>query len=50
MLSAHVVIAEMSRSREILGTLNKTLQERYGVEHVTIQIEDEAMGTCRLPV
>jgi cobalt-zinc-cadmium efflux system protein len=51
MLSAHVVVEELHRSREILAILNKLLQERYGVEHVTIQIEDESMGgECRLPV
>lgn len=51
MLSAHVVIEEMHESREILASLNKMLQEQYGVEHITIQIEDESMGEkCRLPV
>lgn len=51
MLSAHVVIEEMERSRQVLTTLNKMLQEQFGVEHVTIQIEDASMGEeCRLPV
>ena len=46
MLSAHVVTEDIRLSMNILKKLQKTLQERYGIEHVTIQIEDESVGTC----
>ncbi|HPD61302.1 MAG TPA: cation diffusion facilitator family transporter [Thermodesulfobacteriota bacterium] len=46
MLSAHVVVENVLQSMEILKKLQKTLQERYGIEHVTIQIEDDSIGTC----
>lgn len=46
MLSAHVVVEDIIQSMKILGKLQRTLQESYGLEHVTIQIEDESIGTC----
>jgi len=50
MLSAHVVVNDMSQSMAILKNLQHTLQEGYGLEHITIQIEDESVGACNLPV
>jgi len=46
MLSAHVVVENVLQSMVILKKLQKTLQECYGIEHVTIQIEDDSIGTC----
>lgn len=46
MLSAHVVVKNICESMEILKKLQKTLHEDYGIEHVTIQIEDNPTGTC----
>jgi len=46
MLSAHVVVEDVLQSMVILKNLQKILQERYGIEHVTIQIEDDSIGTC----
>jgi cobalt-zinc-cadmium efflux system protein len=46
MLSAHVVVENVLHSMVILKKLQKTLQECYGIEHVTIQIEDDSIGTC----
>jgi len=50
MLSAHVVINDINQSMVILKELQQTLQEGYGLEHITIQIEDESVGTCNLLV
>jgi len=50
MLSAHVVVNDVNQSMAILKKLQQTLQEGYGLEHITIQIEDESVGTCKLPV
>lgn len=38
-LSAHVVIEDMTRWESILGALRQLLHERYEVEHVTLQPE-----------
>ncbi len=46
MLSAHVVVENVLQSMVILKKLQKNLQECYGIEHVTIQIEDDSLGTC----
>ena len=39
MLSAHVVIADMSRWEEIFDALQTLLQERFGIDHMTLQPE-----------
>ena len=46
MLSAHVIVEDIHQSLQILKKLQNILHERYGIEHVTIQIEDESIGTC----
>lgn len=46
-LSAHVVIEDMTRWEMILEALRDLLRERYGLEHVTLQPEP-AMRTERL--
>ena len=38
-LSAHVVIIDHSRSKQILQEINKILEKNFGINHATIQIE-----------
>jgi cobalt-zinc-cadmium efflux system protein len=47
-LSAHVVVEDMGRNKEILEKLTCLIRDRFGINHVTLQIEDEAVGTCKL--
>jgi cobalt-zinc-cadmium efflux system protein len=47
-LSAHVVIEDMGRNKEILQKLTSMINHRFGINHVTLQIEDEGVGTCKL--
>ena len=48
MLSAHVVVEDMGRNKEILEQLTRVINDKFGINHVTLQIEDEAVGTCNL--
>lgn len=48
MLSAHVVVDDMARNKEILLKLTQLINDRFGIGHVTLQIEDEGIGTCKL--
>ncbi len=48
MLSAHVVVEDMGRNKEILERLTRLINDKFGIGHVTLQIEDEAVGTCNL--
>jgi len=48
MLSAHVVVEDMGRNKEILERLTRLINDKFGISHVTLQIEDEAVGTCNL--
>jgi len=45
-MSAHVVIDDrlISKSREVLGEIERLLQEKYSMEHITIQFESESCG------
>jgi len=47
-LSAHVVVEDMGRNKEILQELTHRINDKFGINHVTLQIEDEGVGTCRL--
>lgn len=38
-LSAHVVIIDHSRSKQILQEINSILEKNFGIDHATIQIE-----------
>lgn len=42
-MSAHIVVADMTRGRETLIAANRLLAEEFGLKHTTIQIEDEAI-------
>lgn len=49
-LSAHVVAAEPHSHAALLKTLRDTLHERFGLDHLTIQVEPagfEEEGACR---
>ncbi len=46
-LSAHVVLAGGHDPSTALETLSKTLHDRFGIDHVTIQIEPEGQAACR---
>ena len=40
-LSCHVASAEWKADHELLDELQRRLRERFGIDHVTIQIEPE---------
>ncbi len=44
-LSAHVVVDESSES-DVLGEIRGRLSDRFGIDHVTIQLEPEGFGEC----
>jgi cobalt-zinc-cadmium efflux system protein len=46
-LSAHVVLAEGSDSAALLDGLRETLHDRFGIDHMTIQIEPDGQQACR---
>ncbi len=46
-LSAHVVLVEGYESAAALGELRETLHERFGIDHITIQIEPASPEACR---
>lgn len=45
-LSCHVVARDGSSRRALLQSLNRLLEERYGIRHTTVQIEPEDFGVC----
>lgn len=42
-MSGHLVVADLSRGREALREARRILKDNFGIDHVTIQIEDEAV-------
>ncbi len=48
-LSAHVVIDDITAWRSVLTTLNRLLQERFGISHTTIQPECDTHIIRRMP-
>ena len=48
-LSAHIVTGPESSS-DLLPSLQETLEERFGIDHVTLQIESECCPVHELPV
>lgn len=46
-LSAHVVLTAGSDPVELLNGLRETLHERFGIDHMTIQIEPDGEQACR---
>jgi hypothetical protein len=47
-LSAHIVVAPEACNRNVLTELHRTLNERFGIHHVTIQLETEDFCEDRL--
>jgi len=41
-LSAHVRVEDLTDGRHVLGDLQQLLHDRFGIEHVTIQLESDA--------
>lgn len=42
-MSGHLVVADLSRGREALREARRIMKDNFGIDHVTIQIEDEAI-------
>lgn len=42
-MSGHLVVADMSRGRDALREARRMMKVDFGIEHVTVQIEDEAI-------
>lgn len=49
-MSAHVVVADGSRRREMLARVRHLVHEEFGIDHVTIQLEPEDFDEPELPV
>lgn len=42
-MSCHLVVADLSMDRKVLQEARQIMKEEFGIDHVTIQIEDEAL-------
>lgn len=42
-MSCHLVLADMSEGREVLRQARRIMRDDFGIDHVTIQIEDDAL-------
>lgn len=51
-MSGHIVLDDMAEAQRILRTARDLMKEKFGLEHVTIQIEDKAYEAeeAKLPV
>lgn len=49
-LSAHLVVAEGRSGRDLLTEVRATLHDRFGIDHITIQLEPEAFEPCQARV
>jgi cobalt-zinc-cadmium efflux system protein len=45
-LTGHVVVTDMKDARAILMNAKAVLEEKFKIDHVTIQMEDEEMRTA----
>lgn len=41
-MSGHLVVADLSSGREALRQARRVLKDDFGIDHVTVQIDDEA--------
>lgn len=48
-MSGHVVINDMARARETLAAAQAAMKAEFGLSHLTIQIEDEALRAAEEP-
>ena len=42
-MSGHIVVTDMGESPRVLRAVRETMKDKFGLEHVTVQIEDEKM-------
>lgn len=42
-MSSHLVVADLSRGREALREARRVMKDNFGIDHVTIQVEDESI-------
>ncbi|MFC5420472.1 cation diffusion facilitator family transporter [Bosea eneae] len=42
-MSGHVVVRDMAESKMVLRAARQLMKERFNIDHVTIQVEDEAL-------
>lgn len=51
-MSGHVVVDDIADGPDIIRAVRALLRERHGIEHVTVQVEDEALASegAHLPV
>lgn len=42
-MSCHIVVADSSRGQEVIRQARRVMKDDFGIEHVTIQIEDDAL-------
>jgi cobalt-zinc-cadmium efflux system protein len=47
-LSAHLLVEDLSDGQHVLGDLQAVLRERFGIEHVTIQLESDRSQLIRM--
>jgi len=45
-MSAHVVVKKGTNRKKLMSTLINVLKEEFGIDHTTIQIEDEGYPTA----
>jgi cobalt-zinc-cadmium efflux system protein len=46
-LSAHLVVEEGREGRALLARVRATLHDRFGIDHITVQLEPEEFEPCR---
>lgn len=49
-MSCHIVVNDMSEARTILSRARAIMEEKFGLSHVTIQIDDRAMHESENPM
>ncbi|MBI3700545.1 MAG: cation transporter [Afipia sp.] len=42
-MSCHLVVSDIRAGRELLQEARRSLKEKFGIDHVTIQVEDETL-------
>lgn len=47
-MSCHIVVADLSMNREVLKEARQIMKEGFGIDHVTIQVEDEALKSAEV--
>ncbi|MFX8813186.1 cation transporter, partial [Acinetobacter baumannii] len=42
-MSCHLVVADLSKGREVLQRARRVMKDNFGIDHVTIQVEDDGL-------